>query len=96
MQHTSTENQKFSTVSKLSVLDVKFQVKRDIIVKGVLHKDIKRRLNQEFGYSLMFYHKSRRESEFYTTKSVLIEKNERRMQLSEVGLHYQRKLIIIK
>ena len=67
----------FSTVSKLSALLAKFQVERNIDVKGVLHKDIKRRLKQEFGDSLMFYYKSKRESEFVYHKSVDIEEDER-------------------
>ena len=67
----------FSTVSKLSALLAKFQVERNIDVKGVSNKDIKRRLKQEFGDSLMFYYKSKRESEFIYHKSVDIEEDER-------------------
>ena len=73
VQHTLIENPQFSAVSKLSALYAKFQVERNIDVKGVLYKDIKRRLKQEFGDNLMFNHKSRRESEFVFHKSVPIE-----------------------
>ena len=57
MRQTLIENRQFSTVSRLSALYAKFQVERNINVKGVLHKDIKQRLKQEFGDSLMIYHK---------------------------------------
>ena len=77
MRHTLIENRQFSTVSKLSALSAKFRVERNINVEGVLHKDIKRRLKQEFGDGLIFYHKSRRESEFVYHKSLPIEKDER-------------------
>ena len=48
MRQTLIENRQFSTVSRLSALYAKFQVERNINVKGVLHKDIKQRLKQEF------------------------------------------------
>ena len=37
------------------------------MLKRVLRKNIKQRLKQEFGDSLMFYHKSRWETEFVYT-----------------------------
>ena len=77
MRQTLIENRQFSTVSKLSALYAKFQVERNINVKRVLHKDIKQRLKQEFGDSLMIYHKSRRESEFVYHKSIPVEQDER-------------------
>ena len=77
VRYTLIENRQFSTVPKLSALYAKFQVERNINVKGVLHKDIKRKLQQEFGDSLMFYHKIRRESKFVYHKSVPIEEDER-------------------
>ena len=42
VRYTLIENQQFSTVSKLSALYAKFQVERNISVKGVLHKNVKR------------------------------------------------------
>ena len=54
--HNLIENQQFSTVSKLSAFYANFQVEGNIHVKGVLHKEIKRRLKQEFGNSPLFYH----------------------------------------
>ena len=77
VRHPLIENRQFSTVSQLSALYVKFQRERNIDFKGVLHKDIKRKLKQEFEDSLMFYHKRRRENEFVYHKSVPIEEDER-------------------
>ena len=77
VQHMLIENRQFSTVSQLSALYVKFQRERNIDFKGVLHKDIKRKLKEEFEDSLMFYHKRRRENEFVYHKSVPIEEDER-------------------
>ena len=59
----------------MSFLDAK--VERNIDVKGVVHKNTKRRLKQKFGDSVMFYHKSRWEIEFVYHKSVPIEQDER-------------------
>ena len=52
------------------------QVERNTDVKGVLHKNIKRRLKQEFRDNLMFYHESRWENKFVCHKNISIEEDE--------------------
>ena len=40
------------------------QTEKNIPVKGVAHKDVKRKLQLEFGGELLFYQESRTQSEF--------------------------------
>ena len=53
------------------------QTEKNIPVKGVAHKDVKRKLQLEFGGELLFYQESRTQSEFVYHRSVPIEEDER-------------------
>ena len=66
VRHPLIKNRQFSTVSELSALYAQFQVERNINIKGVLQKDITRRLKQEFGDSFII--KVDRKVSLYTTK----------------------------
>ena len=69
VQHTFLEN-----VSKLSTVYANLrEAEGNINVEEVFQKDVKRRLKREYGDSLMFYHKDRRENEFIFHKSIPVE-----------------------
>ena len=67
----------FSTMPKLRSYYKQLQTEKNIPVTGVAHKDVKRKLQLEFGGELLFYQESRTQSEFVHHKSVPIEKDER-------------------
>ena len=67
----------FSTMRKLSSYFKQLQIEKNIPVRGVARKDVKRKLQLEFGGELLFYQESRTQSEFVYHKSVPIEEDER-------------------
>ena len=62
---------------KLSSYYKQLQTEKNMLVKGAAHKDVKRKLQLEFGGELLFYQESRTQSEFVCHKSVPIKEDER-------------------
>ena len=69
-----------STMRKLSSYYKQLQTEKNIPVKGVAHKDVKRKLQFEFGGELLFYQESRTQSYFTYHKSVPTVEDERRLK----------------
>ena len=73
---------------KLSSYYKQLQTEKNIPVKGVAHKDIKRKLQLKLGGESLFYQESRTQSEFVYHKSVPIKEDERSwffMNIEEKG-----------
>ena len=62
---------------KLSSYYKQLQTEKNIPVKGVASKNVKRKLQLEFGGELLFYQENRTQSEFVYHESVRIKEDER-------------------
>ena len=71
------ENGEFRTINQLSTFYSSLQTRKNLPVKGAAHKDVKRRLISEFGDNLVFYQKSKIQSEYVYYKTVPVEEDER-------------------
>ena len=61
---------------KLSSYYKQLQTEKNIPVKGVANKTVKRKLQLEFGGELLFYQENRTQSEFVYHESVRIKEDE--------------------
>ena len=77
VKKTLVQERKLKTLSHLTQKYRELQTARTIEIKGIHHKDVKRRLKLQFGDDLTFYHKSKRKSEYVYYKSMPIEDDER-------------------
>ena len=71
------EERKFTTVAELSLKYKDLQLAKEIGVKGILHKDVKRKLQLEFDDDFVFYQKSRRQYEYIYYRNTPVEENDR-------------------
>ena len=76
VKETLIQERKLTTISNLARKHRELQTKRTIEIKGIYHKDVKRRLKLQFLDNLTFYQKSKRKSEYVYGKSMPIEEDE--------------------
>ena len=80
MKKTLVQDRKLTTISNLAQKYRELQTPRTIEIKGIHHKDVKRRLKRKYGDDLTFYQKSKRKSEYVYCKSMPIEEDERSLK----------------
>ena len=71
------ENGEFRTINQLSTFYSSLQTRKNLPVKGAAHNDVKISLISEFGDNLVFYQKSKIQSEYVYYKTIPVEEDER-------------------